>query len=157
MIFNKSVKYILRTPVTTALFMTLFAIAAFFVSSGAVIWARNQATIKAYADAFVTIGTVYQHPSYMEATYRWDAFDKDYTQSTAARYSSIIPAAALDFDGAGYFLEPEKRPFYGALRPDLQLWLDDPHHYSLREHLIVEITPVEDCIPESPVEVRVER
>jgi hypothetical protein len=157
MVFSKSVKYILRTPLTTALFMALFAIAAFFVSSGAVIWARNQATIKAYEDAFVTIGTVCQRASYMETTYRWDAFDKNYRQRAVARYDSIIPASVLDFDSAEYLLSPEKRPFYGALCPDLQLWPDDPLHYSLQEHLIVEITPLKDCVPEGPVEVRFER
>jgi hypothetical protein len=157
MIFNKSVKYILRTPVTTALFMALFAIAAFFVSSGAVIWARNQATIKAYEDAFVTIGTVSQRASYMEATYRWNAFNKDYQQRIEARYSSIVSASALDFEGAGYLLAPEKRPFYGAMCLDLYVWPDDPSSYALQEHLIVEITPLEDCVPESPVEVRIER
>jgi hypothetical protein len=157
MIFSKSVKYILRTPVMTVLFLALFAIAAFFVSSGAVIWARNQVTIKAYEDAFVTIGTVRQRPSYMETTYRWDAFDKDYTQRAGAHYSSIVSASVMDFDGAGYLIAPERRPFYGALRPDLYLWPDDPLRYTLYEHLIVEITPLEDCLPESPVEIRIER
>jgi hypothetical protein len=156
-VFSKSVKQLLRTPLTTALFMALFAIAAFFVSSGAVIWARNQATIKAYEDAFVTIGTVRQHPSYMETTYKWDAFEKDYTQRAVARYSDITPPSVLDFDGAGYLINPQRRPFYGALRPDMQLWPDDPHSYTLREHLIVEITPLEDCVPAGPVEVRIVR
>jgi hypothetical protein len=93
----------------------------------------------------------------METTYRWNAFDKNYTQREVARYSSIIPTFVLSFDGAGYLIEPEKRPFYGALRPDLRLWPDDPHDYFLQEHLIVEITPLEDCVPAGPVEVRIER
>ena len=62
-IFTKSVKQFLRMPVTAALFVVLFAAAAFFVSSGTVIWARNQATIKAYESVFVTIGTVRQPPA----------------------------------------------------------------------------------------------
>jgi putative ABC transport system permease protein len=156
MIFGKSVKQLLRTPVTTTLFMVLFAIAAFFICTGAVIWARNQAAIKAYEDVFITIGTVHQRPTSLEIMERWDAFQKDYTRWSEAAYASIIPPSVLDFEGAGYILGPEKRPYYGAWRPDLQLW-PEGSNYRIRPTDIVEVTPLEDYVPDHPGEVRIDR
>lgn len=156
MTFGKSVKQLLRTPVTTALFMVLFAIAAFFVCTGAVIWARNQAAVNAYEDVFITIGTVQQRATSMEITERWDAFQKDYTRKSVATYASVVPASVLNFDGAGYLLGPEKRPYYGAWCPDLQLWPDGTN-YATRPTYVVEMTPLEDYVPDHPGEVRIVR
>jgi hypothetical protein len=156
MIFGKSLKQLLRTPVTTALFVVLFAIAAFFMCSGVMIWARNQAAMKAYEDVFLTIGTVRQRAASIEITERWDAFLKDYIRRSGPSYASVIPASVLDFEGAGYVLGPEKRPFYGAWRPDLRLWPEDTR-YKVHNLLVVEVTPLADCVPDHPVEVRIER
>ncbi len=146
----------MRTPVTTALFVVLFAIAAFFMCSGVMIWARNQAAMKAYEDVFLTIGTVRQRAASIEITERWDAFLKDYIRRSGPSYASVIPASVLDFEGAGYVLGPEKRPFYGAWRPDLRLWPEDTR-YKVHNLLVVEVTPLADCVPDHPVEVRIER
>ena len=156
MIFSKSLKQLLRTPVTTALFMALFAVAAFFLCTGAVIWARNQAAIRAYEETFITIGTVRQRPTAIEVTEKWDAFQKDYIRKSVPSYTSVIPASVLDFEGAGYILGPEKRPYYGAWRPDLQLWPKDTNH-RIQPSYVVEVTPLEDYIPDHPGEVRIEK
>lgn len=156
MIFGKSLKQLLRTPVTAALFTVLFAVSAFFISSGSVIWARNQAAVKAYEDVFITIGTVRQRPTSMEITERWDAFRKDYRRRSKPSYASVLPLSVLDFDGAGYILGPEKRPYYGAWRPDLQLVPRD-FHYQLRLFYVVEVTPLEDYMPDHPGEVQIKR
>ncbi|MDR1299634.1 MAG: hypothetical protein LBJ84_05225, partial [Oscillospiraceae bacterium] len=157
MIFGKSLKQLLRTPVTTALFMALFAVAAFFVSGGAVIWARNQSAIKTYEDTFITIGTVRQRATSMEITKRWDALIKDYTRRSAARYAAITSPSVLGFDGADYILGPEKRPYYGAWRPDLRLMPEEDPNWSILATYVVELTPLEDCVPDGPVEARIER
>lgn len=156
MILGKSVKQLLRTPVTTALFMVLFAIAAFFMCTGAVIWARNQATIKAYENTFITIGTVQQRATSMEFTKMWDSFQKDYTRKSIATYASVVPSSVLDFDRAGYLLGPEKRPYYGAWCPDLQLWPEGTN-YKTRPFYVVEVTPLEDYVPDHPGEVQIVR
>ena len=162
MIFVKSVKQMLRTPVTTALFALLFAASAFFVCSGIAIWARNQAAIKAFGDVFVTIGTVRQLPDSIEVTESWDAFEKDYTLYSAPGYSAQIPPSVLSFDGAGYVQSPRQRPFYGAWASDIVLLTQYPEGmpYNRREALwerhVVELTPLEDCLPDEPVEVRIE-
>jgi hypothetical protein len=156
MIIGNSLKQILRTPVTTALFAALFAIAAFFVSAGAVIWVRNQAVIRDHEDTFVTVGTVRQRANTMKLTDRWDAFTKQYTQRIEASYASIVPLSVLEFEGAGYILGPEKRPYYGAYRPDLRLWPEDMR-YRLMTFYAVEFTPLEDALPDHPVTVRIKR
>ncbi|WP_207650760.1 FtsX-like permease family protein [Sporobacter termitidis] len=51
-------------------------------------------------------------------------------------------------------LGPEKRPFYGAWRPDLCLWPEDTH-YRLNVPFVVEVMPLEDCVPDSPVQVQI--
>ena len=156
MIFAKSVKQFLRTPVTAALFVILFAAAAFFISSGTVIWARNQATIKAYESVFLTIGTVRQPPASFEIILEWDILTKTYAYDTENTWSSTIQPSVLDFDGAGYVIGPERRPFYGAFRPDLTL---EPANVkrSITTHAVMEVTPLEDCIPDGQVEVCVLR
>ena len=156
MIFTKSVKQFLRMPVTAALFVVLFAAAAFFVSSGTVIWARNQATIKAYESVFVTIGTVRQQPDSFDIKKTWDATTKSHTQRSVSTWSVLIPPSVLDFDGADYVIPPERRPFYGALRPDLALEPNASERY-IGDDVIMEFTPLEDCVPDHPVEVRIIR
>ena len=154
MILRKSLKQMLRTPVTTALFMALLAIAAFFVCSGMVVWARNQAVIKIYEDVFVTIGTVRQLPTSMELTERWDAGLNEYTRMSTPQFTSIVSPSVLNFDNAGYVLGPERRAYYGAFLPDMQLL---PETHSWESGFIVEFTPIEDCIPSGPVDVLIER
>ncbi|MCL1835391.1 MAG: hypothetical protein FWG48_04445 [Oscillospiraceae bacterium] len=119
MTFAISLKQFCRTPLTSIVFLVLFTTAAFFVSCGAIIWIRNQAVIKAYEDVFVTVGTVRQLPTRIEIDETWDALSKDYTRRRIARYAAPVPVAVLDFEGAEYVFEPEKRPYYGAWRPDL--------------------------------------
>jgi len=158
MTFTKSLKQFVRTPLTASVFLVMFAIASFFVSCGAIIWARNQAVIKAYEDVFVTIGTVRQLPTRIDIVDTWDADMKDYRRASRARYSSPIPVSVLDFDGADYIYRSEKRPFYGAWRPDLKLYLGQGEtKSSYMSNFVVEVAPLEDCVPSGPVQVRIER
>ena len=154
MIFVRSIKQLLRAPVTTALFIILFAVAALFVSSGTVIWAFNNASVKAYEDVFLTIGTVRQLATSMETIEKWDAGTREYSQRSVPQFSSVIPPSVLDFDGAGYMLGPEKRPYYGAFCPDIQLL---PETHSWERSYIIVAAPLLDCIPSAPVDVRIEK
>ena len=124
--------------------------------TGAVIWARNQAAIKTYEGTFVTIGMVRQRPTAIEIWQRWDAWEKLYTRRSYSRYSSAVPPSVLDFEGADYILAPEKRPYFGAWLPDLVLYPEDSGWYWWSS-FVVEFSPLEDCLPDSPVEVRVEK
>jgi hypothetical protein len=149
MIFEKSLKQLLRTPVTAALFLALFATSAFFLCCGVNIWVQNGATIKAYEDAFLTIGVVQQSATAVATGEQWNAEIKQYSYFNYPRYSSIVPASALDFEGVNYLLGPEKRPYYGA-------WSQDYKTYdNLSNFLLAELTPLTDCVPDAPVKMKV--
>jgi len=156
MVFERSIKQFLRTPITTALFIVLFTVAAFLICTGTAIWARNRSAIKEYEDAFITVATVRQRATAIEMSEQWDAFEQNYRRWNTPVYSSIIPLDVLDFDNANYILQPEKRPFYGALATDMQLW---PVHMDLHVHYeyVVEITPLEDFLPNTPGEVQIDK
>jgi len=157
MIFAKSIKQMLRTPLTTALFVVLFAVSAFFVCTGAVIWARNNAVTREYESTFVTIGTIKQSASSFELTERWDAFDEIYRRRSYPSYDTITSPEVLDFKDAGYILKPEKRPFYGAWCPDYQLLPNENPNIGMYMHYIVEATPQEDFLPNYPHEMLIKR
>ena len=158
MMFAKSLKQFVRTPITAAVFLALLAITALLVSGGAAIWARYQAEIKAYEGVFVTVGTVRQLPTHIEVTETWDAFRGGYTRRNRESFSAAIPPSVLDFNSANYIHEPENRPYYGAWRPDLKLFLSrEESGWLYTTYGVVEVSPLEDCVPDSPVEVRIER
>ena len=155
MLFSKSVKQLLRTPVTAVLFLVLFSIAAFFVVGGVNIWARNEATIKAYEDVFVTIGTVRQKATATNLEKEWDAGLGQYITYSSAEFSPILSPSVLEFDGANYLIHPEKRAYYISHAHGLQLKTNDP--LDSGTVILVEVTPLEDCIPSKPVQMRVLR
>ena len=156
--FRISIKQFLRSPVLAALFVILFALTAFIMCSGAALWARNQAAVKAYEDAFITIGTVRQKPTSMAMWERWDAWEKAYTSYSGASYSPQIPATALDFEGADYIHEPEKRPVYGSLADGLATLPDlSGTMVTTAESHVVLFTPLTEGILEQPIEVKLEK
>ena len=156
MFIVKSVKQLFRTPLTLTLFLLLFTVAAFFICSGVVIWARNQAATTAYEETFITIGTVRQHPDSIEISRQWDAFSEEYLMWSEQVYSGIAHQSVLDFEGSDYILNPEKRPCYIAWRPDFLQWPVDTSRVFMTP-VIVEVTPLESYLPDHPAEVRIER
>ena len=156
MVFMKGLKQLFRTPLTLTLFIVLFTVAAFFVCSGVVIWARNQAATTAYEEMFITIGTVRQRPDSIEIVRQWDAFTEEYLMWSEPVYSGIVPQSVLDFDGSDYILSPEKRPFYAAWRPDFLQWPMDTSRVFITP-IIVEVTPLESYLPDHPAEVLIKR
>ena len=156
MVFVKGLKQLFRTPLTLTLFIVLFTVAAFFVCSGVVIWARNQAATTAYEEMFITIGTVRQRPDSIEIVRQWDAFTEEYLMWSEPVYSGIVPQSVLDFEGSDYILNPEKRPFYAAFRPDLIQWPKDTNLRFMTPY-IVEVTPLESFLPDCPAEVLIQR
>ncbi len=155
MFLKKSLKQQFRMPATSALFLVLFGIAAFFLCCGVNIWARNDAAIKAFESTFTTIGTVEQLPDEVEQVAQWDAGEKKYTYRSEPRYNSVIPVSVLDFEGANYIQKPEKRPYYGTYLPGIKHWWSA--HSGWTPTFVGIISPVEDCVPNHPVELKVEK
>ncbi len=155
MVLRNSVRQMLRTPVKTVLFFLLITLSAAFLSVGVNLLLASQRSLAAYENSFNTIGTVRQKPNMLREVSSWDAARKEYTYWNAAVYDSLIPLSALDFEGAPYVHPPQKRPFYGAYHESY----DMGHFYESNDMgwMILELSPLEDCIPSQPVTMEVKR
>ena len=158
---RSSFKQMLRTPVKTALFLTLLSLSAVMLSLGVNLWRICAVGLDAYENTFMTIGTVQQKQATTVISSIYDADTKDYTDYIVPTYNAPILKSALDFDGANYVLPPEKRPTYLAYLPEYVLWdpIRDPNFIAGHKSdiLILEIEPIEDCVPAGPVKVNIMR
>ena len=150
---KNSLKQLLRTPMKTALFFLLMAVATALLVLGANLWAQTQAQMDAVEKQFTTLGTVEQKPNRTQMRTGWDAADGAYYSEAEPVYDSVISADVLDFDGANYLKAPEKRPYYLA---DLQgLAVRDGG--TALFYPVVEFTPAETAVPDHPIKVYVQR
>lgn len=155
MVLKNSLRQLLRTPVKTVLFFFLIALSTAFLCIGAHLLLASQRSLAAYEKSFNTIGTVQQKPNMLREISSWDAARKEYTYWNGAVYDRLIPLSVLDFEGAPYLHPPEKRPFYGAYHESY----DMGHFYQSYDMgwMILELSPLEDCIPSQPVAMEVRR
>ncbi|WMJ89119.1 FtsX-like permease family protein [Anaerocolumna sp. MB42-C2] len=161
-IFVKSIRQMLRTPLRTALFLLLLLLSSSLLALGAGLYVLSSENVKRLDEVFVTIGIVKQKPAALHERKVWDAEKKEFvSQGLMAEYGSVISDKVLDFDGANYIQPPVKRPYYGAYNPD---WIVHEQNVSfllvseMRQELpIMELEPVEDCIPDHPVKLKIKR
>lgn len=151
---RNSIKQILRMPIRSFSFLLLIVTSSMFLTLGSLLWIMNNSIIKNYEDTFITIGTVEQKPLSVNTVTRWDAELKDYELRQRPVYSSFIPVSVLSFDGANYIHEPEKRSFYGSYAPDYKLVFDNGFYDEL---LIAEVSPIEDCVPNESVQLKINK
>jgi len=148
---RNSIRQLMRTPRKTILFLLLILAAGMLLTLGGALWILNSRNIKAYEQNFITIGTVEQKATSISQIESWDYLDKEYRIFQRPVYGELIPPTVLDFNGADYIQKPEKRPYYGSYNPEYKF---DKGSYSIS---VVEITPLEDGIPNQPVEVMISR
>lgn len=155
MVLSNSVRQMLRTPVKTVLFFLLITLSTAFLSIGVNLLLVSQRSLAAYERSFNTIGTVRQKPNMLREISSWDAARKEYTYYNGAVYDRLIPLSVLDFEGAPYVHPPQKRPFYGAYHESY----DMGHFYQANDMdwMILELSPLKDCIPSEPVNLEVKR
>ena len=141
---------LLRTPVKTVLFLLLLAFTVALVSAGGSLWRLCSANMERFEDIFVTIGTVEQRPERTVENGVWSANKKEYRYYNSQIYGDTIPLSVLDLEGVEYLSGPEQRAYYSAVASE----------YELREPIegmwfmmIVEASPVEDCIPSERVKM----
>lgn len=146
---RNSIRQLMRTPLKTALFLLLIIATGMLLSLGCSLWVINNRNIDYYKNSFVTIGTVEQKAESIAQIERWDINYKDYVIFPRAVYGELLPPAVLDFDGAGYIQKPEQRPYYGSYSPDYEV------DKGLSPCSVIEVVPVEDGIPNQPVEVEI--
>jgi hypothetical protein len=143
----------MRTPVKTVLFFLLITIATILSTLGSNLWRMSSANIKAFEAVFTTVGTVEQKKTVLNKIDNWDWYEQSQRYFYVPEYNDPIPVAALDFEGADYIFQPEKRPFYGAYLPGFQLL--PPNAYWGLGEIIIEFTVNEDCIPDHKVKINV--
>lgn len=152
MLIRNSIKQIMRTPVKTILFFLLITLASILSTLGSNLWRISDANIKAFEEVFTTIGIVEQKKTVLNKVETWDSIDQSQKSYYVSKYNDPIPVTDLDFEGADYIFQPEKRPFYGAYLPGYQLL--PPNAFWSTGNVIIEFTVDEDCIPDHAVKDR---
>ena len=117
-----SMKTFLRTPLRALVFFLLMISSSFLLVSGTNLWIRSHIIIERYEDTFRTIGTVRQKPTGIERVRIWFDLTDSYFYVNRTVYGPILPVEILYLEGVDFILTPEKRPFYGSLAPELQLY-----------------------------------
>ncbi len=155
MIIRNSIRQIMRTRVRTILFLLLLIIASALSTVGINLWQISSSNTKAFEEVFTTIGTVEQNKSILRKIEEWDAIEQRTRYYYVGGYNAPIPVSVLNFEGANYIHQPEKRPFYGAYVPGYQL-LPPEARWGM-DVIIVEFTVNEDCIPDHEIEINIEK
>lgn len=155
MLIRNSIKQLMRTPVKTVLFFLLIIFGAILSTLGSNLWRMSSANMKAFEEVFTTIGTVEQKKTVLSKVEVYDSLDESNRYFYTAEYNDPIPVSVLDFEGADYIYQPEKRPFYGAYLPGYELL--PPNAYWGFGEIIIEFSVDEDCIPDHPVKIKVEK
>ncbi|WRS26202.1 ABC transporter permease [Oscillospiraceae bacterium MB08-C2-2] len=161
-IIAKSIRQMLRTPVRSALFLVLIALAASLLSLGGGLYLLSSENTKRLEDVFVTIGTVRQKSTRVYERETWDAEKKEYiTRGSQAEYASIVPVDVLHFEGANYIHSPVRRPYYGAYNFDWKVHNEDWSVTLIAQwrenYPVLELEPVEDCVPDHPVRMNIKK
>jgi len=155
---QNSIKQMLRTPVRSILFLCLMALSMCLISLGVHLRAVSDEQMQAFEEGFSTIGTVQQVPDSFETYPYWDAGLQSYSYFNFPIYDEIILLSVLDFDGANYIHPPEKRPYYGAYDYSFVICSNDENlNTEWEQNAIIEVRPLEDCVPAGPVRLKVIR
>lgn len=153
-ISKSSLTRLLRTPVKTVCFFLLLAFTVALVCAGGSLWKLCGDNLERFETIFTTIGTVEQTPERMEQEAVWYADKGNYRYFNCAVYGEIISADVLDFEGAGYLSGPEQRAYYEALPQEYKLKEDREGYW---QHMVIEASPLEDCVPAGPVKIEVKK
>ena len=173
---KNSLKFLVRTPLKTVLFFLLITAALTVLFTGAKIGSMTSAKIEAVESTFTTLGTVEQTNvntfpqvtlwSQNENWLKSQDADPDSTPIEKGYFQDFWPTLLdweelerdylspdlLQFEGAGYVQGPEKRPYYGAWIPELQVKQPYSGFFS-----VLEFTPVEDTVPGLPFLAKIDR
>lgn len=153
-IIRSSLTRLFRTPVKTALFFLLLSFTVALVCAGGSLWKLCGDNLRRFEEIFMTIGTVEQTPERMEQEAVWYANLEDFRYFNRAVYGEAVSSDVLDFEGAGYLSGPEQRAYYEALPLDYELKED---YEGMSQAMIIEASPLQDCIPAGPVKIEVKR
>lgn len=150
MMLVNGLKQLFRTPLRTLLFFLLIVVTCAAISVGGILIIQNRRALKAYENNFITVGTVEQLPAGINQIEGWNADLQDYQLFQRPDYNQFQPlsmVSGMDFE---FIQAPEQRPFYYSDASEYEL----PDYGSGLVNGFVEFTPLEDCIPDHRVKVR---
>lgn len=150
MFVKNSLKQLLRTPVKTALLALLLCLSVLFACVGMTLLSVSGASLEQLNAQFTTIGTVEQIPNTVDLFPQWDAALEQYHYFDSPQYDEVIPASILQLPGIDYLYPPTRLPFYFAYHPSFVLSSSE-----MMPFYILEARPMEDCIPDHPVEMEI--
>lgn len=154
MMIRNSLTRLVRTPVKTALFFLLLSFTVALVCAGGSLWKLSGDNLRRFEEIFVTIGTVEQMPERTLQEAVWYADEGDFRYFNRAVYGETVSSDVLDFAGAGYLSGPEQRAYYEAQSFDYKLREENE---GMTQAMIIEASPLEDCVPAGPVKIEVKR
>lgn len=153
---KNGIKQLLRTPIKTGLLFLLLSFSAVLFTIGTNLWVQVSERLNAADDLFITIGTVTQKENGLSSASQWDAALKNYIYYDTPVYSKLLTTDILEKLSIEFISKPEQRPYYGAMSCDFIATRPEDRTYGIQT-FIGEISPLEDCIPDRPVKVKVER
>lgn len=149
---KNSIRQLFRTKVKTLLFLVLVTLCALLLCIGCNLNYLCRENLKRFEAAFVTMATVEQKPLSVTPQGIWDAELQDYRYRNVPEYGETTSLSVLDMENVEYISGPEKRPYYMAYLPEYKMLDDDE---GISNSIVVIATPVEDCIPDHAVEMKV--
>ena len=158
--FSNSIRQILRTPLRTGLFLVLISLSAALLTLGVALFRMSDMNMQRIEDVFVTMGLVSQNPVSYEPGSVWDAEMKESMEYSAPIYDKSVVPEDLLIDGVEYVIPPKHRPYYGAYDPSFTYPANAYIQLiaQTRDRLpIVEVTPLEDCVPDNTVRLKLVR
>ena len=158
--FSNSIRQIRRTPLRSVLFLILISLAAALLTLGVALFRMSDQNMQRIEDVFVTIGLVSQTPDGYEPGTLWDAERKESIEYSSSVYDRFVDPEELLFEGVDYVIPPKHRPYYGAYDPSFK-YPDNTYIRLIAQARdrfpIVEVTPLEDCVPDHTVELKLVR
>ena len=149
-----SIKQMCRTPIKLAGLLISVIAGTMLLVLGINLLSHTNAQLDMLENSYTTIGMVEQEKSATEIGSVWDAASKSYNNYRGSVYDEVLSENLLNFKGADYIVEPEKRKYYGAYMPEYLSSTPD-RTTNMQLNLIFEFTPEETCVPDKPVPVYV--
>ena len=146
---RNSIRQLLRMKTKTVLFFGLISLCALLVCLGSNLVIQCRKNLEQYMNTFITLGTVEQKPEYYSSEAVYSAETKDYTYYNCKHYGKVFSLSDLptEEDGIQYISGPERRPFYKTYLPQYDITKGNMY---LSNEIVVEASPLEDCIPDGP-------
>lgn len=151
---RNSFRQLFRMKVRTCLFFGLMLLCALLICLGFNLVSSCRENTERYKETFVTIATVEQTPSEYVTEAQYDAESKGYTYINRKKYDRIFSLDDLPTEDVTYISGPEKRPFYHTYLPQFNISKDNMGYFN---EIIVEASPIEDCIPNGPVKMKMKK